>query len=76
MNSLSPHLFPKHPFRAGFGTWSLKLRASTGCRGVTGPVPQPLAMSSLISTNADILIHRVRRCQTIFLSLNSAGEVS
>jgi hypothetical protein len=45
---------------AGIGTWALKLRASTGCRGVTGPVPQPLAMSSLVSTNADILISTLK----------------
>src|SRR5580765_8407534 len=33
--------------------------SEAGCRGVTGPVPQPLNMRFVISTNADRLIFKV-----------------
>jgi hypothetical protein len=47
--------FPNHPIRAGIGT-CIEIKTSTGCRGVTGPVPQPLCMRPLVSTDADRLI--------------------
>src|SRR5688572_15334471 len=44
--------------RAGFSTCHCSNAGTTGCRGVLGPVPQPLSMSPLISTDADRLIYR------------------
>ena len=43
---------------AGIGTWPPRKAFEAGCRGVIGPVPQPLNMRSVISTNADSLIYQ------------------
>ncbi len=59
--------FPEAPAPSWIWHLSPELRAPTGCRGVIGPVPQPLMMSSLISTNADILMPRDAGCQTVFV---------
>ena len=40
---------------AGIGT-CIEIETSTGCRGVIGPVPQPLCMRTVVSTDADKLI--------------------
>jgi hypothetical protein len=37
-----------------------------GCRGVTGPVPQPLNMRSVSSTNADRLMQQLNTVNTFF----------
>ena len=52
----SSHLSP-NGVRAGFSTWRCPYAGTTGCRGVFGPVPRPLSMSPLISTDADRLIY-------------------
>jgi hypothetical protein len=59
-------IFPKAPALSWIWHLSRERRAPTGCRGVCGPVPQPLMMSSLVSTNADILMPEVAMCQTVF----------
>ena len=45
---------------AGIGTWTPRNAFEAGCRGVSGPVPQPLNMRFVISTNADRLIYAKR----------------
>jgi hypothetical protein len=48
-------IFPERTrIQAGIGT-CIKIEISTGCRGFNGPVPQPLCMRFVASTNADKL---------------------
>lgn len=56
---------PNHRIRAGIGT-CIEIETSTGCRGVIGPVPQPLCMRPLVSTDADRLIYGLAIVKTLF----------
>lgn len=56
---------PNHRIRAGFGT-CIEIETSTGCRGVAGPVPQPLCMRPLVSTDADRLIYEWQVVKALF----------
>src|SRR5258706_16418916 len=49
----SSHLFPNH--LGSSWNWHLVTggRAPAGCRGFIGPVPQPLDMRFIVSTNTD-----------------------
>src|SRR5215467_3634737 len=65
----SSHLFPA---AVGSGwNWHLVIedRASTGCRGFIGPVPQPLLMRFVISTNTDRMIYRAGGVNSFFSRL-------
>src|SRR5215469_8058692 len=62
----SSHLFPA---AVGSGwNWHLVIedRASTGCRGFIGPVPQPLLMRFVISTNTDRMIYEAGSVNRFF----------
>src|SRR6516225_1506487 len=81
---ITKNLFPRGEevtiFRALFSfspellrgwTWHLVTPNAfgAGCRGVIGPVPQPLAMSTVISTDTDRLIYEAIRVKGHFCTV-------
>jgi hypothetical protein len=58
---------PQEPLagrQAGIGTW--RGLAAAGCRGFVGPVPPPLSMRFVISTNTDRLIDNFKTVNGYF----------
>ncbi len=60
-------IFSRARHRDAFGLeLALGAACAAGCRGFTGPVPPPLAMRFVISTNADSLIHTISHVNVFF----------